>query len=319
MLRYSENEVQLLHAIQYNLRIVEDPYIDLSSYIDMDVQELLERLRGYRDKGVINRVGFTFNYRSEGMVSALVALNIDETLIDEYANFIHLISSITHNYVRDHKRYNVWFTIKGYSDDDIINRVREIASSFNVSDYIILKSVRTCKLSVKYDLRRGVSWSQANPLCREPARLEEFGVDSGIVGLLRNIPIRERPFKNIAGRLGFYEGEFIDLLREMWSKGVITDFGASLNSEKIGFKYNAMIVFKGDEGLCIKVAENVHEASHVVLRETLYGDWMWNIYFMIHGAEYKLVEDRVSEIMDRLGIDEYLKLYSLRNLKRRIV
>jgi len=308
--------VELLQHLQYNMNIVEDPYIKASEDLDIDYKRLLADVNRLVRRGVIKRIGFAFNYRSAGMISALVGMSLDNRLIREYSKFMSRVGGVKHNFVRDHEVYNIWFTIRGVNEEDILNKVGEIASRFHADSYVVLKSLWTCKLSVKYNLVEGISWSPSKLLSKSPPHIKEFGLDKEVMKQLRSIPVKERPFKEVAAKWGFGEAEFIDILREMMDKGVAVDFGAWLDGGNIGFKYNAMVVFKGDEPTCKHVVEKVPEATHVVLRKTIYGEWPWNIYFMIHGVKRQLVDERIHSIMNMLGVDSYMRLYSLRDLGR---
>lgn len=312
----SVETVELLQYLQYNMNIVEDPFIKASEDLDIDLKRLLADVNRLIKRGVIKRIGFAFNYRSAGMVSALVGMALDNHLVRDYARFMSSVAGVKHNFVRDHEVYNIWFTIRGVDDQDILNKVGDIASRFNVNSYIILKSLWTCKLSVKYNLEEGISWSPPKLLSRNPPNIREFGLDRRVMKQLRSIPVRERPFREIAASWGFGEPEFIDILREMMEKGVAVDFGAWLDGASIGFKHNAMVVFKGDESTCKLVVDKVPEATHVVLRRTIYGEWPWNIYFMIHGVKRPEVDERIHSIMNMLDVDSYMRLYSLRDLGR---
>lgn len=308
-----ENEV--LNLIQYNMKIGRDPYEEINRKMNISSRCFLKILNSFYKMGFIRRVGFTFNYRSFGKVSALVAMCMDRSKMIAFSNHVKHNIDITHNYLRNHPIYNVWFTIKASSEEMILDRVEHYAKDFGVDDYIVLKSLRTFKLSVKYDLIRRISWSPPQLLNDNPPSIDRFKVNRSSIDKLKNIPLTYRPFKVIADEMGFCEDELIRKLKDMYSEGVITSFGGSLDSRRIGFTHNAMVVFEGDYSTCEYISKNIPEASHVVLRETIHGDWDKNVYFMIHGPDYNIVEKRVDIIMQNLGISHYMKLYSIKNLK----
>jgi hypothetical protein len=78
-----------------------------------------------------------------------------------------------------------------------------------------------------------------------------------------------------------------------------------------------MVIFRGDEELAGEIARKVPEATHVVYRETIAGNWEENIYFMIHGARRDTVNAYIETITRLFNIETFQKLYSLTNLKVR--
>ncbi len=54
----------------------------------------------------------------------------------------------------------MWFTVKAKSVEEIEAIVESIAEQCGVDDYVILPTKRVYKMDVKYDLYRGVSWSE---------------------------------------------------------------------------------------------------------------------------------------------------------------
>lgn len=305
----------ILNAVQYAFRPSERPYLDISEELGIDQEHLLKRLRQLKAKGVIKRIGLTFNFRSANLVSALVGFKMPEMRIIDFSRFTYSLPDVKHNYLRDHPIYNVWFTVKDVSIDRIIERVSEYAAKYDVDDYIVLKSDKTFKLSVKFDLERGISWSRPRLLIENPPNLDTFGVRTDFMEVMRALPIDEDPFSRARELYRMDNRDILDLLDEMMSKGVIIDYGAYLDGNKIGFKHNAMVIFKGNEGLAASIAKEVPEATHIVYRETVRGNWEENVYFMIHGSSREVVDSYIGTIARMIDINSFQRLYSLMNLK----
>lgn len=317
MLQRNNKDKHILKYIQYKFPITPNPYREIAESLNMNVESLIKKLREFRELGIIKRIGFTFNYRVHGLVSSLVGFNLEPNKINRFSKKLNRLDNVKHNYLRKHERFNIWFTIKTRSDKETIDAVATLADEFNVQDHIILKSVKTYKLSVKYNLSEGISWSEFIP------RDLDGNIDMGIHGLnkqiissLRKIPIREEPYKEIMNKTGYTEDEIIEAVNQLMKEGVIYDFGAVLDGEKLGFKYNAMVTFKGDPDHCRELIKTAREATHIVLRRSIFGEWDKNIYYVIHGTNKDIVEERIGRIMNNIGVDKYLVIYSLKNLKR---
>jgi|Deesub1362B_J571_1020462.scaffolds.fasta_scaffold00005_387 DNA-binding Lrp family transcriptional regulator len=307
----------ILNAIQYEFQPVENPYGHISGKLGLDTEALIRKLRRFYELGHIRRVGYTFNFRTANLVGALIGFELPKEKIDAFSKFSYSLPNVTHNYLRSHSKYNVWFTIKDKSIDDLVEKVEGYAEKFKAKDYVILKSRRTCKLSIKYDLERGISWSKPRLLDSNPPKLNEFDIDLDFIKYLRNLPLDLDPYREIKEAYNMKTREILGLIDEMIERGVITDYGAYLDGEKIGFSQNAMVTFDGNEDIAIKVAKEVPETSHVVLREVIFGDWRDNVYFMIHGTRRDVIDVYIDVIMDSIGIDKFQKLYSIKNLKVR--
>ena len=69
-----------------------------------------------------------------------------------------------------------------------------------------------------------------------------------IAAIQTDIPIVERPYREIALKLGIAENDLLDTLRDLCERGVIRRFGATLRHQKSGFAANAMVAWQVDEG-----------------------------------------------------------------------
>jgi hypothetical protein len=80
-----------------------------------------------------------------------------------------------------------------------------------------------------------------------------------------------------------------------------------------------MVMIKGDEDMCMRIAREIPEASHVVYREVTYGEWPYRLYFMIHGAHKAVVDAYIHHIIRMIKAEKYEAVYSLKNLKPGVV
>jgi len=302
--------------MQYEMPLSETPFHDMAYSLNLNVKQFMKIIEKLKENGILRRIGFSFNYRSLGEISALIGFNVKNTeSIEKISKILLENEKVTHNYVRDHPVYNLWFTYRATSVEQLVSKVEELARICNVEDYIILKSARTCKLLVKYELCRGISWSKPTLLPEKVPKIENFDFDKNFIKILRDIPLVERPFKLIADKLGLDEYTLIEMLKELMDKHVIIDYGAVLNSRKIGFNHNVMLTLPLNINACEWIALNVPEASHVVYREPIYGEWPYKTYLVLHGVNRDIVEAHINHIVGELNVDDYMKLYSLKCLK----
>ncbi len=315
-------DVDLLMKLQYEFPLTSTPIADVAEEMGIDAREALSRLLRLKVEGVLKRIGFYLNFKATGLVGALAAFNSGGDP-DRLARVLNPDPMVSHNFLRNHPVYDVWAVIKARSRDEILSKVEHVARVAGVSDYVVLFSRRTLKLSVKYDLREGIS--RAGPwscVVENPPRPEDLGIPPSLPRDLRILPLEERPYAIIASKHDLSEEEVVSLAREMLQKGILGDPGAALDGHRVGFMINGMAVVAGEdvEGLCDRIAESIPESTHVVLREPYPpGAWRHNCYFMIHARDRKVLEDRVRARLSAIGVGDYIIIYSLRDLKPGVV
>ena len=311
--------VDALMELQYNFQIIDDPFQPVADKLGIDEDTLLSELRRLNREGILKRIGFYFNYRAARKRAALIALA--STRPEDATRYLASVLEVTHSYLRDHPVYNLWVVGKHSDPDMIVRAAEEAAAKYGDGRWLVLWGVRTHRLSVKYDLYRGVS--RAGPLGRvnpNPPRPEDLGVSSKVARSFRVLPIERRPFHVLGQRLGLDGETLITLAREMLDKGILGDPGAALDGHRLGFTYNAMFTMAPAEGvklcdLCKWVVDNVEEATHVVERDvTPPGAWRHLCYFMFHSVKEELAEPVRRKIAAAKVVDDVMVIPSIKDM-----
>lgn len=139
-----------------------------------------------------------------------------------------------------------------------------------------------------------------------------------IAAIQGDIPICEKPYKQLSKDLGISEEEFIEVLSKLSERGLIRRFGATLRHQKSGFSSNAMVAWKTEE---IQVADigkkmaSFSEVSHCYRRSPEH-DWKYNLYTMVHEGSKNKCLDKVAQISKATGVTDYEILFSVRELKK---
>jgi len=308
-----------LMELQYRFPLSESPFEEVADRIGVPLTQLLAALRGLNARGVLKRVGFYFNYRAARRRAALIALATSQP--EEATRYLAQVLEVTHSYLRLHPVYNLWVVGKHRDPEVIVQSAKEAAQRYGEGKWLVLWGVRTHRLSVKYDLYRGVS--RAGPLGKveqNPPTPEDLGIPSRVARSLRVLPLEPRPYRVLAERLGLDENTLHAYMREMLAKGILADPGAALDGHKLGFKYNAMFTLAPASGvdlpeLCRWVARSVDEATHVVERDvTPPGAWRHLCYFMFHSVDEALAEPVRERIARSRVVDDVLVIPSLRDM-----
>lgn len=299
-------DVDLLMKVQYDFPLVDRPFLEIGRELGLSEDEVIRRLRAHVESGVLKRIGAVTNYRARGLEAALVGFAVPEELIDKVAADINKDPMVTHNFLRDYKPYNVWFVTKAKTAEELEAKVEALAEKWGV-DYVVLYSLRTYKLDVRFDLYEGISRSKSGILPESPPTIDEIGIPREFYSKIRSIPLVPEPFRDVARALGKSVGEALDVVEDLVKRGVLRELHGTLDGEKLGFLENAMVVLRRPD---CEMAASLTESTHVVLRNTVPGKWEYPCYFMVHARSKDLIRRRVAARIE----GDYAMLFSVRDL-----
>lgn len=312
--------VDALMHLQYKFNMEStDPYEDTARAINVRTEELLSVLRRLKEEGILKRIGFYMNYRSLRLKAALIAVSTRTP--EKVTEYLSSRLIVTHSYLRDHPIYNLWIVGKHEDENHIVDTVKYAAEQYGEKLWLVLWGVRTYRLSVKYDLLRGVSragpYSRLNP---SPPSPQELGYSLEFVKALRELPLEKNPYRAVGRKFGMTEEEVLASVKELVEKGVLADPGAALDGYSVGFKYNAMFAVAPREeysvsDLCMWIDDNIEEATHIVERSsTPPKAWRHLCYFMFHSIDENLAATVTRRLDECKLVDSYLVIKSDRDL-----
>lgn len=133
-----------------------------------------------------------------------------------------------------------------------------------------------------------------------------------------DIPITPRPYQEISEKIGIEEDAFLEILENLYKRGVIRRFGATIRHQKSGFKANAMVAWKVDENRIDEVGEimaSFQAVSHCYRRDPK-GDWPYNLYTMVHAKDTASCLETAANMSKKANVKIYSPLFSVRELKK---
>jgi DNA-binding Lrp family transcriptional regulator len=139
-----------------------------------------------------------------------------------------------------------------------------------------------------------------------------------IASIQGDMPIVERPYEQIAGRLGISEARLLEILRDLVDRGIIRRFGATLRHQKSGFRANAMVAWQVDETRIDAVGTlmaSFQAVSHCYRRDPT-DEWPYNLYTMVHGQDEADCRQTTEKMARDAAVDRYELLFSRRELKK---
>jgi DNA-binding Lrp family transcriptional regulator len=139
-----------------------------------------------------------------------------------------------------------------------------------------------------------------------------------IASIQGDIPVAERPYLEIAERLGISEDMLLEEIKRLSDKGMIRRFGATLRHQKSGFKANAMVAWRVDEEKIDEVGNKMasfQEVSHCYRRNPT-ERWPYNLYTMIHAKDEASCREIARRMSKETSVDCFTLLFSRRELKK---
>jgi DNA-binding Lrp family transcriptional regulator len=146
-----ELDRKILNLLQTEFPVASEPFRIVGERLGLSGEEVVARVRRLRERGIIRRIGATFDPRRLGYASTLCAAKVPEDLVGRFVETVNACPGVTHNYRRDHA-YNIWFTLIAESEEALERTLAEIAAKTGVRDILSMKAARTFKIDASFKL-----------------------------------------------------------------------------------------------------------------------------------------------------------------------
>ncbi len=324
---------KLLNKIQQGLPLKEGPFQEVASFLEIEEEEVIDRLQHLRDSGYIRRIGGVFNSSSLGYKSTLIAMNVPENCFYKVVEIVNSHPGVTHNYRRDN-RLNLWFTLSTQEEKEKEIFLESIAEKMDIDEVYELPRTKSYKLRVFFDMESGEN-SKGNGKSNKKSnenilKSNEINIRKGdneeideldralIKEIEGNIPLCLNPYRQIAGKTGITRDQVLFRLQEMKKMGILRRVGGILYHRDSGYTANGMFVCRVSGERADTVGEKLAglpEVSHCYQRKT-YPEWPYNLYAMIHGKANGEVRRTAADFAQKLVIKEHDLLFSTEELKK---
>ncbi len=125
-------------------------------------------------------------------------------------------------------------------------------------------------------------------------------------------PICTEPYKVIGEKIGISEQEVLNRLERLMQQDVIRRLGGVFDSRKLGYK-GTLCAIKVPPHRIDEVAEVVN--SYIGITHNYLRDYEYNMWFTILAQSPEKVEQILSEIKQKTGINDVINLPSQRFFK----
>ena len=140
---------RIIRHLQGDLPLTPTPFSQIASKVGIDEEELLERIRGLKLRGVLRRFGATLNHLQAGLTAnAMVAWCVPEDRVDEVGPLMASVREVSHCYERTPTRewkYNLFTMVHGKSRKDCRDIAERISQMTGMNDYILLFTLKEFK------------------------------------------------------------------------------------------------------------------------------------------------------------------------------
>jgi len=323
-----QTDAALLSRLQQGLSLVRRPFDPIGRELDLDVEQVLIRLRRLKDQlGVVREISAIFDSRALGYQSCLVAAGYQPDQLESAAAVINDHPGVSHNYQRD-AELNLWFTlaVPPLTRLGLQPTIDLLGSITKPRRALYLPALRVFKIGVRLDLTES----------RDPAARSDRTADASVApvgaagssfnpddipvvrALQNDLPIQAEPFETAAEQAGVGVDELLLAASRLLKSRTMRRFAAVLRHERAGFDANVLAAWQVPQdrtdqlGLALGAFSAV---SHCYLRPT-YPDWPYNVLTMIHGQSRQECVDVIGAMARATGLDAPAQLWSVRQFKK---
>jgi DNA-binding Lrp family transcriptional regulator len=141
----------ILNRIQSDFPVVARPYQVIAGELKLTEQQVIDRVRKLKSKGLIRRIGGNFVPDKVGFVSTLCAAKVPPDQVDAFAQVVNAYAGVTHNYLRNNEM-NIWFTFIAQSRQEIEKNLAEISQQTGIKTILNLPATQVFKIRAQFDV-----------------------------------------------------------------------------------------------------------------------------------------------------------------------
>ncbi len=290
----------LIDSFQRDFPLTSQPFALVGEIIGDSAEGALRRVARLIDAGVLSRLGVVLRPNSAG-ASTLAALKAPPRRLEEFAALVNEEPGVNHNYEREHE-LNLWFVVTGPSRESIDASLARIErrTGATVLDLPMLRAFHIdlgFPVFAREDHKKATALETAPPPPDASSLVLLAALDSGL-------PLCQKPYAEIASRLGWPEDQVIARLGDLVEAGTIKRLGLVVKHHALGFRANAMVVWDVADEALPDAARVLTEAASVTLcyeRPRRAPVWRYNLFSMIHGRDRDIVRGEVAALAERIG------------------
>lgn len=144
-------EKEILNKMQRDFPLSREPFKEIAEELNIDEDEALNIIASMKERGIIRRIGGVFDSKKMGYYSTLCASKISEDDIERTAAIINAQEGVTHNYLRDHHYYNLWFTLTAPSFEKAAEILEKLQNDTG-AEIVSMPATAVYKIKVTFEM-----------------------------------------------------------------------------------------------------------------------------------------------------------------------
>ncbi|OOY13774.1 protein nirD [Thioclava marina] len=306
---------RLLDDWQRGFPVTPEPFSAIACDLGVGVPRVIARLREMVAEGTVARVGATCRPNTVG-VSTLAAIAAPEWQIDEMARIVGQEPGVNHSYLREHD-WNIWFVATAPDAEMLAATLARIEARTGLP---------VLDLPLKRAFNVDLGFKLNGP--RHGLRMGE-GADTGAIqegdrailqALTDGLEITEEPYAELARNLGRSEADILARIRALLDARIITRLGVIVRHRALGWRSNAMVVWKLPEERVPAAGHALVNLPEVTLCYERRGtpEWDHTLFSMIHAktrGEALAAVEKAAALPELAGASHQV-LFSIRCFKQ---
>ena len=126
-----DTDKKIIGRLQEEIPITATPYKDMAIELNIDEDELINKIKKYNKTGILKRVAGILYHRKAGFkANAMVVWKVDKKDIDSIAKYMISITEISHCYEREicsSWNYNLYTMIHGKNKEICMGIIQDIS------------------------------------------------------------------------------------------------------------------------------------------------------------------------------------------------
>ncbi|QLG61475.1 siroheme decarboxylase subunit beta [Halorarum salinum] len=319
-------DARLVDDYQSGFPVAERPFRVVAGDLGIGEDEVVERVRRLRDRGVFRRFGAVLNPPVIGS-STLAAVRAPEDRFAEVAEVVNGYRQVNHNYRRDHE-WNVWFVVTAGDRARRDEILAEIEAETGC-DVLHLPMLTDFYIDLEFPVfnddsfaRESIEHTEASATrISEDAAGDLSDLDARLLLEIQDgFPLSATPYRDVAGAVDADVDDVLAAVERLRERGCIKRIGCVVNHLVTGFRNNCMVVWDVPDDRLDELGERAGELPYVTLcyhrpRRPEQG-WEYNLFTMVHGREAEAVDAKVDELAADYLPFEHERLYSTETLKQ---
>jgi len=140
---------RILNELQQDISLVPEPFSLMAERAGVDTKQFLAGCRSLQKRGIIRRFSASINHRNAGFIANAMSCWIaDPDRLDTAGRKLTSLKDVSHCYERKTNQYwpyNLFAMIHGRSREQCKNVVEKVSSETDLTEYVMLYSVKEIK------------------------------------------------------------------------------------------------------------------------------------------------------------------------------